>query len=220
MLRFMLGVGVTFVAGASLMWPRIKRWGAAEGTEIALTSLQAEELKEHAASLVNTLISEEETGKNVEEVMKLAITNLMADEELKHQMTQYMAQVMVEAMSWENVLSSGNNYVENVLKDEASINSAHQYFSTAAQRTAEDHDVVDAASKAIWSSIKGLFTWGSGRKKTTADQIEAGDGTEAEIGPGSEVSSSDDETKSADGVASASNSADGGDDDGKDTTKQ
>lgn len=157
MLRFILGVAGTFLCGTALMWPRIKRWGAAEGTEIALTSLQAEELKEHASSLVNTLITEEETGKNVQVALKAAVQNLMRDEELKLQMTQYMAQVMIDAMSWDNVLSSGNNYVENVLKDEASINSAHKYFSTAAQRTAEDHDVVNAASRAIWSSIKGLF---------------------------------------------------------------
>ena len=157
MLRFLLGIGAAIAAGTAFMWPRIKRWGAAEGAEVAAQSLQADELKVHAAALIHALINEPSTTKNVEEAMKAAMSSLMKDPELKEELTQYMADVMADAMLWPKVLAKGNEYVDNVLNNEESIENATKYFSAAAQRTVADTEVQDAASRALWSSVKGIF---------------------------------------------------------------
>lgn len=145
-LRFFLGIASTLAIGIGLMWPRIKRWGAAEGAEVAAASLQQDELKEHATALVNALIAEPQTTRNVEEVMKGVMKSLFNDKELKEEMTKYFAEVMSEAMMWPGVIEKGNSYVETVLADEKSIENAHMYFSTAAQRTVNDDSVLNAVT--------------------------------------------------------------------------
>lgn len=145
-LRFLLGVAGTVAVGVGLMWPRIKRWGAAEGAEVAAASLQQQELKEHATALVNALIAEPKTTKNVEEVMKGVMRSVLQDEEMKHELTKYFAQVMSEAMMWPGVIAKGNEYVQSVLANEESIENARTYVTTVAQQTANDDTVLNAVS--------------------------------------------------------------------------
>lgn len=154
-----------------LMWPRIKRWGAAEGAEVAAASLQQEELKAHAAALVSALIADPSTAAHAEAVLKGVLTEVLADPELKGALTAYMADVMSEALMWPKVLEQGNTYVDTVLSDEASIAAATQYFSEAAQRTADDEAVRTAASRAMWGSLRSFF-WGSGSRSQAASAME------------------------------------------------
>ncbi len=145
--RVLLTAAGALVVGIGLMWPRIKRWGAAEGAEVAAASLQQEELKMHATALVNALIAEPKTTRQVESMLKTALLALLEDEEIKREATKWTSDVFAEAMMWPGVLAKGTEYVESVLKDPKSIDYAYDYFSTAAQLTANDEKVQDAVSQ-------------------------------------------------------------------------
>lgn len=172
-LRFLMGMGAVLATGTALMWPRIKRWGAAEGAEVAAQSLQADELKVHAAALINALINEPSTMRNLEDALKSSVTNLLDDAELKHALTSYMADVMAEAILWPKVLERGNMFVGNMMENEESIENAKVYFSKAAQRAVADTDVQDAASRALWSSVKRFFVRST--PATTTTELQAAD---------------------------------------------
>lgn len=144
--RFLLGLAGGLTVFLGLMWPRIKRWGGAQGAEVAAASLQQEELKSHAAALVNALLADPRTTQQVETMLKQALVGILADPDVKLQASRWAADVMEEAMMWPGVVRKGTEYVETVLADEQSVENAYGYFAKAAEMTVRDDKVLDAAS--------------------------------------------------------------------------
>ena len=145
--RVLFGAAAAFTVALGLMWPRIKKWGAVEGAEVAAASLQQEELKLHAAALVNALLSEPGTAKQMEKLLKDAVLGLFQDDQVKTRATEWTSALLADAVLYPAVIQRGTDYVQKVLSDESSREAGHEYVSQAAQRAAYDAEVQNAASQ-------------------------------------------------------------------------
>lgn len=115
--RVLLLSAMAAAAGFGLAWPRIKKWGAVEGAEVAVASLETERLQQRAVGMVRDVLADRRTGKQVERLLKEAVVGLFGDEEFMARSVEWTASVLVEALSKEEVLSSGERYLENVVKE-------------------------------------------------------------------------------------------------------
>lgn len=131
--RVLIGGGAVIAAVLGLMWPQIKEWGAVEGAEVAAASLQQEELQRHARALVTELLADPRTGAQVELLLKDAVVGLFKDEEFTQEAVRWTAQVLSDALTWDDIREQGKTYLKSVFQDPG---------------------VQETAANGIWSSLR------------------------------------------------------------------
>lgn len=133
--------------GVFLAWPRIKQWGAVEGAEVAAASLETEQLQERAVVMLHEVLADERTGRQVESLLKDAVTGLFRDEDFTGRAVEWSAKVMAEALTWEEVRQQGTDYLKSVFDDHASQKSAELYLTGAIQNVVADEGVQDTVAQ-------------------------------------------------------------------------
>lgn len=150
-----------------LAWPRIKRWGAVEGAEVAAASLEQQQLQEKASAMVHEVLSDPKTGQRVEGLLKDSIKSLFADEEFTAQAVEWSARVLAEALTWENVQQKGVDYVIAVLDNDVSKETVRQYLAEAISNVVQDEKTQDDVATGIWSGVRASVL---GRRWTKQQQ--------------------------------------------------
>lgn len=160
--RVLIGGGILAVAGLALSWPRIKRWGAAEGAEVAAASLQQQQLQMQAAVMVRELLQDQETGVHVQDLMKQAVFGLLEDKEFYDRIVVWTMEVLTEALTWDSLQKEGTGYLKAVFEDESSKESARAYLSDAVKSVVEDEKMQDTVANGLWSGFRASIL---GRRK-------------------------------------------------------
>ena len=163
------GIGITSIAVA-LAWPRIKQWGAAEGAEVAAASLEQQQLQERFSNMVHEVLADPRTGEQVEQLLKAAVISLFQDEYFNAKAVEWTAKVFGEALMWDSVREKGTDYVQSVLADDSSKESAYSYLSQAISDVVADTDIQDAVATSIWSGVRASVI---GRRKTVTEKVES-----------------------------------------------
>lgn len=135
-------VGAVIVA-LGLAWPKIKQWGAMEGAEVAAASLEQEQLQAKAVAMVQEVLTDDRTARQVEKLLKGAVGNLFNDDEFTQWAVDWTSEVFAQALLRENVVETGTEYVSTVLKDEASLQTAEGFLGEAVKRLVADQVVQD-----------------------------------------------------------------------------
>lgn len=161
----LVGVAATGLAVA-LAWPRIKQWGAAEGAEVAAASLEQQQLQERFSVMVHEVLADPRTGEQVEQLLKAAVLALFEDEYFNDKAVEWTAKVLSEALLWDSVRDRGAEYVQSVLADDESKESAYNYLSEAVSTIVADSQIQDAVATGIWSGVRATFI---GRRKRKAE---------------------------------------------------
>eukprot|EP00177_Eucheuma_denticulatum_P001129 GFKZ01002044.1.p1 GENE.GFKZ01002044.1~~GFKZ01002044.1.p1 ORF type:complete len:259 (-),score=38.54 GFKZ01002044.1:72-848(-) len=145
--RLVLLFSTITAVGTVLAWPRIKKWGAVEGAEVAAASLEREELLMKANAMVHEVLSDSETEKRVERVLKVAAGRLMEDEQFMQFAVQWTAKVLTEALQGDKIREQGGKYVAGVLEDGETRKSAEVYLADAIQKVVRDEHVQDMVGR-------------------------------------------------------------------------
>lgn len=143
--RVLLLSSLAAAAGFGLAWPRIKRWGAVEGAEVAAASLETERLQQRALGMVREVLTDERTGRQVERVIKEAAVGVLRDNEFKASAVEWCAAVLAEALRWEEVRDEGERYLGAVV--EGGRERVEEVLAEVVANVARDENVQDKVAK-------------------------------------------------------------------------
>lgn len=141
---FMSAAAVAIAVGFS--WPKIKKWGAVEGAEVAAASLEREELQMKASAMLQEVLKDPKTAEQVEGMLRGVVTNMLEDKEFYDRMVTWTAAVFKDMLTWDEVRAAGTAYVTSVLEDPQSKKSAEEYLAQSVQKVAADEVVQDSVA--------------------------------------------------------------------------
>lgn len=144
--RFVLAFICAVAAGIGVAWPRIKQWGAVEGAEVAAASLEDEQLQAKISGMVRDVLQDADTVKHVEQLLKVAIANILRDPEMTATATEWTADVLYEAVMKEALVKRGTQYVSAVLNEQESVDAAESFLADSVKAMVKDEKVQDSVA--------------------------------------------------------------------------
>lgn len=114
-----------------------------EGAEVAAASLEQEQLQAKVVTMVQEVLTDDRTARQVETLLKGAVGNLFNDEEFTQWAIDWTSEVFAEALLRKNVVETGTAYVGTVLNDDSSVQTAEVFLGEAVKRLVADQVVQD-----------------------------------------------------------------------------
>ncbi|CAN8069847.1 unnamed protein product [Agarophyton chilense] len=152
--RVAIGGGLAVVVLMAVCWPRIKRWGAAEGAEVAAASLQEQQVQAQAGHTLRAVLQDPGTGEEVRMVLRSAVLDLLEDEEVTTRATRWAARVLSDAVMTDEMREVGERYVGAVLSADDSREMARMYVGDAVSAVAGSEVIQDVVASSIWAGVR------------------------------------------------------------------